>query len=618
MSTRSIPNESKSLDGERTLVLLSEIVPSPYQRRKDFDPAYIGEIAESLHEHGQINDIIVRARKLGSETYELIAGECRTRAARQLAWASLRANVVTVSDAQAAKLVLVEQLKHRAWNPLEEAEGYKMLLELEENGQRLFTLETVASEIGKGVTYVRELLAVLDAPKEMQEAVRDGRLAKRAAATVMSLVLDPEQRKQAVAMVLHPPDKKTPMTVVETEELCERFAKSLQNAPFDQKDPDLVPFLMDAAGKHIEGGPCKTCPHRSANMAHIADRLAGGGGRGMKNTGETGISPNLCTLPACFALKCQAAEESVRAKARDQGCELMNDDDAADLFDDDGNLRENIDYVAIDAKPDPTLCGHYDQRKLQTWAKLLKAEGASGGTVHLAKNPVTGEHTKVVKWQDAVKAITEAQNQQEVELTFKSIETKPATSATGSHSVVALGTRAEKPEETHGRRLAALQRLRNALDRELNTIPGVMHLTRLLLDDFIEFYGADDRVTGLVLTLDPDPDDTTVRLALGVDNTLESQMKGVLTMIFARWLVTNDTNWLHWKPWTDALKVDLNVEIVKPRKARAKKEKKLKTVTRGRSAARNQKALQAAEHGVLKKRKPEPAKKKAAKKKAKK
>jgi ParB/RepB/Spo0J family partition protein len=398
-------------------IVLTLIDDSPYQRRREYDPEKLQELADMIKEHGQLTDALVRPMEGGR--FELVAGHRRKRACAMVGLASLECKVRPMSDDDARELVMIEQLQNENWKPSEEAEGYRDLLALrDDQGKPRHTIATLASRIGKKESHIRELVAMLDTPLEMRTAVDEGRVSKRSAQIVAGEP-DPERRKLFARMVLHPADKTSPLTTSETIVIGQRdFYRSLQGAPFKTKDADLLP----------SAGSCDKCEFRTGNVAAFKGLIQSNDGTG----GTAGIAPNLCTKPSCFKLKCEAVAEKVKAEAKGRGCELMPDDEAKRLFDKDGVLRDNVDYVDRNGKPDSTLCHHFDDSKMPTWKKLIQTTGKGTVQAWLAKNPVTGEFVELIKWQDAVKCVNDGCRELGDELFFKGGEKAETQSTAGS------------------------------------------------------------------------------------------------------------------------------------------------------------------------------------------
>ena len=150
-------------------IRLDLIVPNPRQPRRDFSDAELQELQLSIQTSGLLQPIAVRSRKDGR--FELIAGERRFRAASRLGWTTIPAFVRDVSDEQLLSLALVENLQREDLNPIEEAEGYRQLI----NDFGL-AHQQVAQAVGKDRSTITNALRLLALPEEVQRLVRDGSL----------------------------------------------------------------------------------------------------------------------------------------------------------------------------------------------------------------------------------------------------------------------------------------------------------------------------------------------------------------------------------------------------------------------------------------------------------
>jgi ParB/RepB/Spo0J family partition protein len=392
MSEPKSSNDPAIIHVPQNIALLL-IDPSPFQRRKHFDEAKLREIGESIKVHGQFDDAIVRPKAEGR--FELIAGDRRRLGSGLVGLETLRCKVIAMTDDEAREAVIIQQVQHEEWTTTEEAEGYRDLLGLRDpDGKARWTEKTLGERINKSEAHIRELVSILETPEEMRQAVDAGTVSKRAAASVATVV-DPKNRELCAQMVLHPTTQTTPLSAKATIALIqEKFQRRLQGAPFSTKDETLVPAA----------GSCENCELRTGRNPRLTALLqTPGTGSGS----SSGISPDICTEPACYLKKCAAAEEQVKKKALERGCELMPDKEAAALFDDDGKLRDNVDFVDRLARPDPTLCHHYNEAKMPTWKNALQTMGQTEVKAWLAKNPVSGEHHELIKWADAVKSIND-------------------------------------------------------------------------------------------------------------------------------------------------------------------------------------------------------------------
>lgn len=146
----------------------SRIRPNPYQPRREFDPSALAELEASIKANGLLQPITVRRK---GESYELIAGERRLRAVRNLDWKDVPAVVRDFDDQTMLVLALVENLQRADLNPIEEARGYQRLL-----GEFSLTHQEVADAVGKDRSTITNLLRVLTLPDQVQQLVESGKL----------------------------------------------------------------------------------------------------------------------------------------------------------------------------------------------------------------------------------------------------------------------------------------------------------------------------------------------------------------------------------------------------------------------------------------------------------
>jgi len=148
---------------------ISQVESCAGQPRKHFDDAALADLADSIREHGIIQPLTVR--KLASGYYQIIAGERRWRAARLAGLTQVPAIVIEADDRKAMELALIENLQREDLNPIEEAEGYKTLIETYH-----MTQEDAAATVGKSRPAVANAMRLLTLDESVREAVKDGRL----------------------------------------------------------------------------------------------------------------------------------------------------------------------------------------------------------------------------------------------------------------------------------------------------------------------------------------------------------------------------------------------------------------------------------------------------------
>lgn len=148
---------------------VSAIQPNPFQPRRTFDQAAIDELASSMTSSGLLQPIVLRP--MGTGTYQLIAGERRWRAATQLEWTEIGAVLRDVDDRTLLTLALVENLQRDALSAIEEAIGYKRLVEDFQQSH-----SDIANLVGKNRSTVANSLRLLNLPVNVQEMVQRGDL----------------------------------------------------------------------------------------------------------------------------------------------------------------------------------------------------------------------------------------------------------------------------------------------------------------------------------------------------------------------------------------------------------------------------------------------------------
>ena len=160
---------------------LSEIRPNPYQPRKEFKPEELAELQASLHASGLLQPITVRPASSGSG-YELIAGERRFRAASALGWPDIAAVVRSIDDKTLLTLALIENLQRSDLNPLEEAEGYKRLVD-----EFALSHTQVGEVVGKDRSTIANLLRLLQLPAAVRRLLSGGQISLGHARALLGL-----------------------------------------------------------------------------------------------------------------------------------------------------------------------------------------------------------------------------------------------------------------------------------------------------------------------------------------------------------------------------------------------------------------------------------------------
>lgn len=196
---------------EVTRLPLQKVEPNPNQPRRRFDEEELQSLADSIAEHGILQPLAVRAMEGGF--YQIIAGERRWRAARLAGLKEVPVVVVEADDRTVMELALIENLQRQDLNPMEEAEGYRVLTE--EYG---LTQEQAAARVGKSRPAVANALRLLALPEDVRSLVEKGELSAGHARAVLSLPTPARQRAAAQKILT------LRLSVRQAEAMCKRLA----------------------------------------------------------------------------------------------------------------------------------------------------------------------------------------------------------------------------------------------------------------------------------------------------------------------------------------------------------------------------------------------------------
>lgn len=233
---------------ERHEIGLDLIVPNPYQPRRNFSAEGLQELADSIRQYGVVQPIVLRRT---GETYQIVAGERRWRAARLAGLGSIPAVVRDYSDREAMEIALVENLQRADLSPIEEALAYRRLVD-----EFKLTQDEVAERVGRSRPHVANILRLLNLPPEIQEYVSRGTLTMGHARAL--LAIDDAARQVALAQRTVAQN----LTVRDVEQLCRgvpspagerRDRKS--RPPKEEHDPllsDIEDQLKQAFGTKVQ------------------------------------------------------------------------------------------------------------------------------------------------------------------------------------------------------------------------------------------------------------------------------------------------------------------------------------------------------------------------------
>ncbi len=223
--------EDFSSDSANTSTLpLSQIESHASQPRKHFDEAALSELAESIRSHGVIQPLTVR--RLSSGYYQIIAGERRWRAAKLAGLSEIPVVIIEADDRKAMELAMIENLQREDLNPIEEAEGYRVLME-----QYGMTQEQAAQRVGKSRSAVANVLRLLNLSPALRQHLESGRLSAGHARALLPLA--PEIQEAAAAEIL-----RSDLSVRQTEQLVKRLQQEKPEKP-PKKHP-TVDYVAEA------------------------------------------------------------------------------------------------------------------------------------------------------------------------------------------------------------------------------------------------------------------------------------------------------------------------------------------------------------------------------------
>ncbi len=234
---------------------ISQVESCSSQPRKQFDPDALADLADSIREHGIIQPLTVR--KLQSGYYQIIAGERRWRAAKMAGLSQVPAIVIEADDRKAMELAMIENLQREDLNPIEEAEGYQVLME-----QYNLTQEETAQRVGKSRSAIANVLRLLNLCPPVRAMVEDGRLSSGHARTL--LPLSPELQESAASAIM-----KSDLSVRQTELLVKKL--QTEKPEKAEKSGISVDYALEAAkelGSRL-GRACKIVNGRKKGRIEI-------------------------------------------------------------------------------------------------------------------------------------------------------------------------------------------------------------------------------------------------------------------------------------------------------------------------------------------------------------
>ena len=228
----SLIGEAK-VESQRNQLLVSDLVPNKYQPRKIFDENNLIDLTNSIKERGMIQPIIVRKSKDDHTKFEIIAGERRWLAAQRAGLHNVPVVITEADDLKSLEFAIVENIQRHDLNPLEEAQGYKRLI-----NEFSYDQEKVSKFIGKSRSYIANSLRLLTLPNEIIKLIENQKLTAGHAKILVGL-----DNASFVANKII--EKK--LSVRQTENFVKIFKKRKKSNP--TKDTNIVALELSITNK---------------------------------------------------------------------------------------------------------------------------------------------------------------------------------------------------------------------------------------------------------------------------------------------------------------------------------------------------------------------------------
>ena len=228
-------------DNGAVTLRISEIEPNRSQPRKEFDESALADLADSIREHGVIQPLLVRPLPTGG--YQLVAGERRWRASHMAGLGEVPVVIRELSDHEAMELALIENLQRQDLNPMEEALGYRSLME-----EYQMTQEEVAKAIGKSRPAIANSLRLLALPQQVVDLIREGKLSAGHGRALLAL-----EEESAILEAAQTAVKKH-WTVREIEKMAQSSHKKTKVSTGPDKDhyyTELELALSQVLGRQV-------------------------------------------------------------------------------------------------------------------------------------------------------------------------------------------------------------------------------------------------------------------------------------------------------------------------------------------------------------------------------
>lgn len=248
--------ENQSGESKPVSVRISQIEPNKDQPRKEFDQDALDDLADSIRTYGLLQPLVVRPLEKG---YQLVAGERRWRASRIAGLTEVPVIIKELTDAETAEIAMVENLQREDLNPIEEAAGYKALMD--DFG---FTQDEVAAKVGRSRSAVANAVRLLGLPDSILEMIKNGKISQGHGRALLAFKDKEEQLKAARIASFG-------ANVREIERLAKK-AETKEPTTKAKQEPASVPYFkeVELSLQELLGRPVKVREKNGKGTLEIA------------------------------------------------------------------------------------------------------------------------------------------------------------------------------------------------------------------------------------------------------------------------------------------------------------------------------------------------------------
>ena len=269
MGDNDTQHSATSRSSSETAISIAKLRPSPLQPRRVFDKNSINELAESIKSKGLVQPILVRPSNANEGEYEIIAGERRWRAAQVAQLHEIPAVIRNLNDTESLEIAIIENVQRSDLSPIEEAAGYKKLMESYNHTQ-----EQLSEVVGKSRSHIANIIRLLSLPQSIQDMISQGNISSGHARAIMNSAF-PEQFAEKII--------NENLSVRATEALVKKKKEGPKKVKL--KDPDTIDLekkLTDILGLDVtishrgkQGGSLKVTYKSLDQLELVTKKLRG-------------------------------------------------------------------------------------------------------------------------------------------------------------------------------------------------------------------------------------------------------------------------------------------------------------------------------------------------------